>query len=136
MAEKTLIGAHYHSLTEERDDAEMICTGTLPPWLVGDLVRVGPALFEIGAEKFAHWFDGQAMLYSFSMQGGEARYTNKFLASSNLKAHRSAGKIAMAEFGTQPDRWLAGRLLAAVTDRFKPSPNAEALRPRQKRQAR
>ena len=114
-AKPNLIGGNYDSLTDERNDTSMSCTGKLPAWLVGDLVRVGPALFEIGAEKFAHWFDGQAMLYSFSMQDGAVRYTNKFLGSSNLREHRKAGKIAMSEFGTHPDRWLPGRLLAAAS---------------------
>lgn len=37
------------------------------------------------------------------------RYTNKYLDSTNLRAHRKAGKIAMSEFGTDPCTTLFGR---------------------------
>ena len=87
--------------------------GSVPTWLDGTLCRVGPALFEAGSESFVHWFDGQAMLGAYVLRDSSVRYTNKFLDSSNLRAHRAAGKVAVAEFGTAPRRGLLGRLGSA-----------------------
>lgn len=62
----------YTSLREEVTDVELKVDGILPDWLAGTFCRVGPALFGIGEEKFKHWFDGQAMLYSYTFENGTA----------------------------------------------------------------
>ena len=45
--------------------------GSLPDWLSGKLIRNGPGLFEIGDTKLNHWFDGMALLHSFTIKSGK-----------------------------------------------------------------
>lgn len=45
--------------------------GTLPEWLSGILVRVGPGKFDIGDFTVNHFFDGYAMLYNFVIKDGK-----------------------------------------------------------------
>ncbi len=44
--------------------------GSLPDWLSGKLIRNGPGLLEIGDTKLNHWFDGMALLHSFTIKSG------------------------------------------------------------------
>ena len=46
------------------------CPGCVPAWLSGRLLRNGPGMFEIGDTKYNHWFDGQALLHSFTIVNG------------------------------------------------------------------
>lgn len=51
--------------------------GVIPSWLGGSLLRMGPGLFEVGAEPFHHLFDGQAMLHKFDMKDSRVTYYRK-----------------------------------------------------------
>jgi beta,beta-carotene 9',10'-dioxygenase len=53
-----------HEITVE----ELVVEGTIPQWLVGSLIRTTPAQYEIGKRSYRHWFDGLAMLYSFTFE--------------------------------------------------------------------
>jgi carotenoid cleavage dioxygenase-like enzyme len=44
----------------------LLVSGKIPSWLSGTLIRNGPAMFEVGQQKFNHWFDGLAMLHKFA----------------------------------------------------------------------
>jgi beta,beta-carotene 9',10'-dioxygenase len=89
---KTVEELAFTSLSSETNAVPLKVVGIIPSWMNGVLVRNGPALFEIGQESFTHWFDGQAMLHSYTFKSGEVTYSNKFLDTSNLRAHRKAGK--------------------------------------------
>lgn len=91
-ATKTVEELAFTSLSTEVNDIELKVSGEIPSWLSGILVRNGPALYEIGNESFQHWFDGQAMLHSYKFKKGSVIYSNKFLITSNIQAHRKAGK--------------------------------------------
>ena len=41
--------------------------------------RNGPGKFEAGDEEYAHWYDGLAMLQSFSFDSGQVKYKNRRL---------------------------------------------------------
>ncbi len=92
----------FKSLKTETHLPDLVVDGKLPEWLRGSLLRNGPALFEIGEEKFNHWFDGLAMLHAFSFQGGRVDYRNRFLRSSAYSAWKKEGKIKYSELGTDP----------------------------------
>ena len=61
---------YYSTCDNELDDVELeLASGdAVPEWVSGVLYRNGPAMFEIGEEKFNHWFDGQAMIHAFRIQ--------------------------------------------------------------------
>jgi carotenoid cleavage dioxygenase-like enzyme len=93
----------FRSLTEEIRLPDVPVDGRLPAWLEGVLLRNGPALFEIGEQKFNHWFDGLAMLHGFGFANGRVSYANRFLRSSAYTAWQRDGVMKYSEFGTDPD---------------------------------
>ncbi len=102
----------FESLHAESAPTPLPLSGTLPEWLSGSLLRTGPSLFEIGKEKYLHWFDGLAMLHRFAIGNGEITYSNKFLQGNSYKAAMQTGKIVAPEFATLPKRSLLGRIKA------------------------
>jgi carotenoid cleavage dioxygenase-like enzyme len=62
------------SLDEETAVDELPVSGEVPAWLTGALVRVTPALLEVGGRRLAHWFDGVAMLNRFGFADGRVSY--------------------------------------------------------------
>ncbi len=92
----------YTSLDEEVALDHLPNTGTIPSWLSGSLLRNGPAKFEVGEDKFRHWFDGFAMLHRFSFHDGQVSYANKFLQSDTYRVSMQEGRIAFSSFATDP----------------------------------
>lgn len=45
--------------------------GQLPTWLKGILLRNGPGMHTIGDTRYNHWFDGLALLHSFTFKNGK-----------------------------------------------------------------
>jgi carotenoid cleavage dioxygenase-like enzyme len=85
-------------------------TGALPAWLVGKLVRTAPALFEVGAWRAEHWFDGLGMLFSFTLSpGGAVHYRQRQLDCA--AARNPAGTAA---FGTAMQRSALRRLVTPI----------------------
>jgi carotenoid cleavage dioxygenase-like enzyme len=104
----------FTSLDREIDAAALPLEGTLPPWLAGSLLRNGPARFEAGAQRYRHWFDGQAMVHRFTIEAGGVSYANRFLRSPAFVEAERSGRIACSEFATDPQRtlvdWLGDRM--------------------------
>jgi carotenoid cleavage dioxygenase-like enzyme len=107
----------FSTLEQETRLNQLPIQGHIPPWLTGTLVRNGPAKFEVGAQHYNHWFDGLAMLHTFSFQGGRVSYANRFLESQSFMEAREHGKISRGEFGTNPGRSLLGRVMALFSPR-------------------
>jgi carotenoid cleavage dioxygenase-like enzyme len=97
--------------------------GTVPAWLKGTLLRNGPAQFEVGPNRFRHWFDGLAMLHRFSIAGGQVSYANRFLRSHPYRKAVETGRITYGEFATDPCRSLFNR----VSNLFFPEPADNGL---------
>jgi carotenoid cleavage dioxygenase-like enzyme len=108
--------------TQDRETAveALAVDGTLPAWLIGSLIRTGPALFEAGARRVNHWFDGFAMLHRFGFADGRVSYANRFLQTRAYRAAAQNGEIAYSEFATDPCRTLFRRVAStfspALTD--------------------
>jgi beta,beta-carotene 9',10'-dioxygenase len=96
-----------HEITVE----ELAVKGDIPQWLVGSLIRNTPAQYEIGARSYRHWFDGLAMLHSFTFENGRVSYRNRFLQSKGYRENNETGEIKFLEFATDPDQTLFHRLL-------------------------
>ncbi|PIK37041.1 hypothetical protein BSL78_26127, partial [Apostichopus japonicus] len=73
---------------------------SIPEWLTGSLIRVGPGKFTVGPHKFKHWFDGMAVLHKFSFKQGAVFYQNKFLQSDSYLESLNKTYHAKTEFGT------------------------------------
>ncbi len=94
----------FTSLERETRIPRLAVDGHMPDWLTGTLLRNGPALFEVGPDRFNHWFDGLAMLHAFSFEHGRVSYANRFLRSSAYHAWKRQGRIRYSEFATDPCR--------------------------------
>ncbi|WP_209452205.1 carotenoid oxygenase family protein [Halosimplex halophilum] len=91
----------FSTLDDEVADRSLAVEGSLPEWLDGALVRNGPAIFEVGGDRVAHWFDGLAMLHRFAFEGSSdaVRYTNRALRSETYRRAMATGEIA-GQFAT------------------------------------
>ncbi|HEX2911803.1 MAG TPA: carotenoid oxygenase family protein [Chloroflexia bacterium] len=84
----------FATLTEELSDLPLTTTGTIPDWLNGRLYRNGPALFELGEQRYRHLFDGLAMIHSFAFNNGNVNYTNRYLRSQAYQKAMETGKLS------------------------------------------
>jgi len=112
----------------EFESAVLPVRGEMPDWLVGTLVRNGPGTFEVGEQRYSHWFDGLAMLHRFAIRGARVSYTNRFLDTASYREARAADRIAYSEFATDPDRSLFGRVRAVFSPRVTDSANVSVAR--------
>lgn len=46
--------------------------GNIPGWLQGTLLRNGPGIFSVGDNSYQHWFDGMAIMHSFTFRDGSS----------------------------------------------------------------
>jgi beta,beta-carotene 9',10'-dioxygenase len=104
-----------YSLGFSTPDAEIVIPdlpvqGRVPSWLRGALLRTTPARFEVGGQRYEHWFDGLAMLYKFAFRDGRVAYANRFLRSRSYTEAMARGKISRGEFATAPCRTLFERV--------------------------
>lgn len=85
---------------EQLEPVQAKVTGSIPAWLQGTLLRNGPGMHTVGDSKYNHWFDGLALLHSFSIRDGEVFYRSKYLQSDTYIANIEANRIVVSEFGT------------------------------------
>uniref|UniRef100_A0A8C6TB64 Beta-carotene oxygenase 1 n=1 Tax=Neogobius melanostomus TaxID=47308 RepID=A0A8C6TB64_9GOBI len=74
--------------------------GNIPNWLQGTLLRNGPGIFSLGETSYEHWFDGMALMTSFTFKDGEVTHRSRFLRSDTYKANMAANRIVVSEMGT------------------------------------
>jgi beta,beta-carotene 9',10'-dioxygenase len=117
----------FKSLDEEVAVDRLPVSGELPAWLTGALVRVTPALLEIGDRRVSHWFDGVAMLNRFGFADGAVSYKSRFLDSRSYRDARQ-GEIRHGGFATDPCRSLFKRVQAIFSPDFTDNPNVNLAR--------
>ena len=103
-------GLGFESQTGETRSDQIEVVGDVPDWLCGSLLRVAPAKFEVGDQRYNHWFDGLAKLHKFSFANGSVGYASRFLRSNAFCEAERENRIARGEFATDPCRGLFGRL--------------------------
>nr|NP_001019730.1 beta,beta-carotene 15,15'-dioxygenase [Bos taurus]AAY25023.1 beta-carotene-15,15'-oxygenase [Bos taurus] len=85
---------------EQLEPVRARVTGKIPAWLQGILLRNGPGMHTVGETRYNHWFDGLALLHSFTIRDGEVYYRSKYLRSDTYTANIEANRIVVSEFGT------------------------------------
>ena len=113
---------------QEVEQTDLTVEGTLPAWLTGSLLRTGPAKFEVGEERYRHWFDGLAMLHRFAFSGGSISYASRFLETRAYRAARERGRITYSEFATDPCRSLFGRFFSTFSPRLTDNASVNLVR--------
>ena len=111
------IATQYESQTEETGSTTLVVEGALPEWLEGRLVRNGPALFEAGATKLSHWFDGYGLLHAFTFSDSTIQYHSRFIQSKEYLSAKKNGSNRWLTWGTAADpcRSIFRRFMSTFT---------------------
>ena len=103
----------FDSGAVEFDDTPCEVQGALPEWLRGSLLLNGPALWELPKGRYAHWFDGLAMLHRLRFDGAVPPvYRSRFARSQSFDLAQAAG------------RWWASSPRATPSPGFRASPTS------------
>ena len=86
--------------TEYDDEPLVLLEGTLPPDLVGTLLRNGNGRFEHYGVPYEHLFDGDGMVARFVFDGQSVRYRNRYVRTREFVAEEKAGRMLYRSFGT------------------------------------
>jgi beta,beta-carotene 9',10'-dioxygenase len=102
-------------------------SGAVPAWLTGALVRVTPALLDVGGRRLDHWFDGLAMLNRFGFADGRVSYGSRFIES---RAYDDAkqGEVKSGGFATDPCRSIFKRVQQIFSPDATDNPNVNLAR--------
>ncbi|XP_053716876.1 beta,beta-carotene 15,15'-dioxygenase isoform X1 [Synchiropus splendidus] len=88
------------NIPEQPEPTKAEVKGNVPSWLQGTLLRNGPGLFSVGDTSYDHWFDGMALMHSFTIKDGEVTHRSRYLRGDTYKANTSANRIVVSEMGT------------------------------------
>ena len=76
--------------------------GRLPSELRGTLFRNGPGLLERGAQRYAHWFDGDGLVQAWRFEGeGRVSHRARFVQTRKFQLEQAAGEFHVPAFGTR-----------------------------------
>ncbi|CAH1775300.1 unnamed protein product [Owenia fusiformis] len=94
------IGDLFKTADEQPQQIEALISGTIPTWIKGGLLRNGPGKFEVGKDKYNHWFDGLSLIHRFDFDNGVVKYHSRFLESDSRAEAIKKNRIVVTEFGT------------------------------------
>jgi all-trans-8'-apo-beta-carotenal 15,15'-oxygenase len=78
--------------------------GRLPADLNGNFYRNGPGRFELGGERYHHWFDGDGFAQRWSIADGRVVHRGRFVQTEKFIAESEAGRFLYPAFGTHVAR--------------------------------
>ena len=78
--------------------------GRMPADLEGVFFRNGPGRFELGGERYHHWFDGDGFAQRWQIGQGKVSHRGKFVATQKFTDESQAGQFLYPGFGTQISR--------------------------------
>ncbi len=79
---------------------DAVVQGRIPADLDGVFYRNGPGRFELGGERYHHWFDGDGYVQRWQVGGGKASHRGKFVATQKFTEESAAGQFLYPAFGT------------------------------------
>jgi len=85
---------------EGLDAANVTVEGRLPAGLNGRYFRNGPGLMQRAGKRYRHWFDGDGLLQSWSLQDGRISHRARFVQTEKFRAEQEAGRFLLPAFGT------------------------------------
>ena len=65
--------------TVEESAGDAVVTGRIPADLNGVFYRNGPGRFELGGERYHHWFDGDGFAQRWQVAGGKVSHRGRFI---------------------------------------------------------
>lgn len=83
---------------------EATITGRIPADLEGVFYRNGPGRFELGGERYHHWFDGDGFVQRWQLSKGKVSHRGRFVQTQKFLDESSAGQFLYPAFGTHVAR--------------------------------
>ena len=77
-----------------------IVSGRIPTNLLGHFFRNGPALHNIGPDRFRHWFDAPGMVQRFTFANNTVTHHGRLVETSRNVVEAEAGGILFSAYGT------------------------------------
>ncbi len=77
-----------------------IVFGRIPDDLQGHFFRNGPALHNIGPDRFGHWFDAPGMVQRFTFSNKTVTHHGRLIETARNVAEAKAGGILFSAYGT------------------------------------
>ncbi|USX24123.1 carotenoid oxygenase family protein [Oxalobacteraceae bacterium OTU3CINTB1] len=74
--------------------------GSMPADLNGVFYRNGPGRFELGGERYHHWFDGDGFAQRWQVGGGKVAHRGRFVLTKKFDEENKAGRFLYPAFGT------------------------------------
>ncbi len=93
----------YADTVEERA-GEAAIIGRIPADLRGVFYRNGPGRFELGGERYHHWFDGDGFAQRWQVGGGKVSHRGRFITTQKFVDESAAGQFLYPAFGTRVGR--------------------------------
>ena len=92
----------FQGVTDASGNVDGVATlrGRWPAELRGRFYRNGPALYERGAERYHHWFDGDGMVQQYTLDGQGVKHRGRLVRTAKLQAEQQAGRFLMNTVGT------------------------------------
>lgn len=69
--------------------------------LEGVFFRNGPGRFELGGERYHHWFDGDGFAQRWQIGQGQVSHRGKFVATQKFIDESQVGQFLYPGFGTR-----------------------------------
>ena len=79
---------------------EAVVKGRIPADLNGVFFRNGPGRFELGGERYHHWFDGDGFAQRWQVSGGKVSHRGRFVQTQKFTEESAAGQFLYPAFGT------------------------------------
>src|ERR1700678_705643 len=79
------------------DDFELVVTGEMPAGLAGAFYRNGPNPQFTPRGEY-HWFVGDGMIHGVFVEGGKARYRNRYVRTPKWRIENEAGRALFSGF--------------------------------------
>ena len=93
----------YADTVEENAGAAVI-KGRIPADLNGVFYRNGPGRFDLGGERYHHWFDGDGFAQRWLVAGGKVSHRGRFVRTERFVDETAAGQFLYPSFGTYVSR--------------------------------
>lgn len=83
---------------------DAVIKGRIPADLNGVFYRNGPGRFELGGERYHHWFDGDGFAQRWQISGGKVSHRGRFVQTQKFVEESAAGQFLYPAFGTHLTR--------------------------------
>lgn len=79
---------------------DAVIGGRMPKDLNGVFFRNGPGRFELGGERYHHWFDGDGFAQRWQIADGKVSHSGRFVVTQKFNEESKAGQFLYPAFGT------------------------------------